>query len=69
MQELAELTDEVLTRCTNAGLRVKPSKVHINLKTADILGLHWATGKLYPSPHKLEPLAHCDTPKTVSALR
>ena len=69
LEGLSALLEEVLSRCEDADLRIKPSKVHINLKSADILGLHWSAGTLSPSPHKLEPLAHCDRPKTVSALR
>ena len=69
LEGLADLFEEVLSRCEAADLRIKPSKVHINVKSADILGLHWSAGTLSPSPHKLEPLAHCDRPKTVSALR
>ena len=69
LEGLAAILEEVLSRCEAADLRIKPSKVHINLKSADILGLHWSAGTLSPSPHKLEPLAHCDRPKTVSALR
>ena len=69
LEDLAALLEEVLSRCELADLRIKPAKVHINLKSADILGLHWSAGTLSPSPHKLEPLAHCDRPKTVSALR
>ena len=69
LEGLAAIFEEVLSRCESADLRIKPSKVHINLKSADILGLHWSAGTLSPSPHKLEPLAHCDRPKTVSALR
>ena len=69
LEGLAALLEEVLSRCEAADLRIKPSKVHINLKSADILGHHWSEGRLSPSPHKLEPLAHCERPKTVSALR
>ena len=69
LEGLSALFEEVLSRCEAADLRIKPSKVHINLKSADILGLHWSAGTLSPSPHKLEPLAHCERPKTVSALR
>ena len=69
IKELQELFEEVLTRCEKANLRIKPAKVKVNVKSAEILGLHWVQGKLSPSPHKLDPLAACGTPKTVTALR
>ena len=60
---------DVLQRCKNADLRIKPSKIQINIATADILGLHWDQGTLTPSVHKLEPLSYCDKPMTVKGLR
>ena len=69
IQELQVLFEEILTRCEKACVRIKPSKVKMNIKSAEILGLHWQEGKLSPSPHKLDPLAACDPPKTVRALR
>ena len=51
-----------------ADLRIKPSKFKLNVQSADILNLHWNKGTLSPSQHKLEPLAHCEAPKIVSAL-
>ena len=69
IQGMQDILEELLSRCEAANIKIKPSKVTINIKTADILGLHWSAGTLSPSPHKLEPLAHCEPPKTVTALR
>ena len=57
-----------MRRCTLADLIVKPSKIHINIAAAEILGLHWKEGTLSPSVHKLDPLTHCEKPKTVKGL-
>ena len=67
--DLHEILKDVLQRCKNADLRIKPSKIQINIATADILGLHWDQGTLTPSVHKLEPLSYCDKPMTVKGLR
>ena len=58
-----------MSRCSKATLRIKPSKIHLNIANADILGLHWNRGTLTPSTHKLDPLAHCEKPKTVKGMR
>ena len=62
------IQEEVLQCCELANIRVKPPKLTINIISTDILGLHWSEGMLSPSPHKLEPLAQCSPPKTVTAL-
>ena len=59
----------IISRCNQANLRLKPSKIKLNIKHADILGLHWNKGTLSPTPHKLDPLAHCERPRTVKGLR
>ena len=59
----------IVSRCHQADLRLKPSKIKLNIKHADILGLHWNKGTLTPTPHKLDPLAHCERPRTVKGLR
>ena len=59
----------ILQRCKESDLRIKPSKVSLNVQDSDILGLHWQKGKLSPSQHKLDPLAECDPPQTVRGLR
>ena len=58
-----------MERCQRANIRIKPSKINLNVKNADILGLHWNKGTLTPTNHKLDPLAHCDKPRTVKGLR
>ena len=69
IEGLHEIFHEIMKRCTKATLRMKPSKIHLNIANADILGLHWNRGTLTPSTHKLDPLAHCEKPKTVKAMR
>ena len=66
---LHEIFHEIMSRCSKATLRIKPSKIHLNIANADILGLHWNRGTLTPSTHKLDPLAHCEKPKTVKGMR
>ena len=69
VQQLHQTFHEIMRRCALADLRIKPSKIHMNIGAADILGLHWNKGTLSPSVHKLDPLAHCEKPKTVKGLR
>ena len=69
ISELHSIFHEIMRRCHLSNLRIKPQKISINIANADILGLHWDKGTLKPSAHKLEPLATCERPKTVKALR
>ena len=69
LQSFLKIFDTILHRCETADLRLKPSKLKLNIQSADILGLHWHRGALSPSQHKLDPLAACDPPKTVRGLR
>ena len=41
LEEMLEVFTEVVIRCAKANLRVKPSKVILNIKSKDVLGLHW----------------------------
>jgi hypothetical protein len=69
MAEIQDLFEIILSRIHEADLRLKPSKINLNVNSADTLGLHWEAGKLSPTPHKLNPLAQCEAPRTVKALR
>ena len=69
IDELHEIFSEIMKRCALADLRIKPSKIKLNIANADILGLHWSRGTLTPSVHKLDPLSKCEKPKTVKGLR
>ena len=69
IESMYETFHEIMKRCANANLRIKPSKIKLNIANADILGLHWDRGTLTPSSHKLDPLSKCERPKTVKALR
>ena len=67
--EFLTIFQTIIQRCDTADLRLKPSKVRLNIQSADILGLHWHQGTLTTSKHKLDPLAACPPPKTVRGLR
>ena len=67
--EFVRVFSTILSRCDTADLKLKPSKLKLNVQEADILGLNWNRGRLAPSRHKLDPLAMCDPPQTVSGLR
>ena len=69
IEDLTNLFDIILSRCAAADLRIKPNKVVLNIKKAEILGLQWNAGKLSPCLHKLDPLSNCSPPKTVKGLR
>ena len=69
LPSFAKLFSTILSRIQSVDLRIKPSKLRLNIQSADILGLHWSKGKLSPSLHKLDPLAACEPPKTVRSLR
>ena len=69
LADLHLVFEEIVSRCHLANLRLKPSKIFLNIKQADILGLHWNGGTLSPTHHKLDPLAHCEKPHTVKGLR
>ena len=69
LHNFQELFEEILARCDLADIRLKPAKLMLNVMSADVLGLHWTQGRLSPTPHKLDPLAYCEKPKTVKALR
>ena len=69
IEGLHNIFREILRRCWISNLRIKPSKIKINIANADILGLHWNKGTLTPSKHKLDPLAVCERPSTVKGLR
>ena len=68
MEHFQQLFETILHRCEDADLCLKPSKLKLNVHSADILGLHWNKGALSPSHHKLDPLSVCKPTKTVSSL-
>ena len=69
LESFQDIFHDIISRCQKANLRLKPSKIKLNIKHADILGLHWNRGTLSPTPHKLDPLAKCERPRTVKGLR
>merc|ERR1712115_308824 len=66
VSDLHTTFEEIIKRIAHSDLRAKPSKIKLNIVAADILGLHWTQGSLTPSRHKLDPLACCSPPVTVS---
>ena len=68
LADLVSIFKEVTSRIDQSDLCAKPSKIKIDIKTADILGLCWQGGTLTPSQHKLGPLAPCDRPATIKGL-
>lgn len=68
LHNFVKLFKTILDRIYSADLRIKLSKLKLNVQSADILGLNWLKASLSPSSHKLDPLAHCEPPKTVKAL-
>ena len=69
LEDFQKVFSTILSRCETADLRLKPSKLRLNIQQADILGLNWHRGKLSPSHHKIDPLSACDPPTSVSGLR
>ena len=69
MKKFVSLFKNNLGRCSAANLKLKPGKVKLNIKSADILGLHWHDGKLSPSKHKIDPLSTVPPTSTVKSLR
>ena len=69
LESFQDIFHDIISRCQKANLRLKPSKIKLNIKHADILGLHWNRGTLSTTPHKLDPLAKCERPRTVKGLR
>ena len=68
-EEFLNVFQEILRRCQLSDLKLKASKINLNITHTDILGLHWDNGTLTPSAHKLDPLSVCAKPKTVKGLR
>ena len=68
-EDFMQVFQEILTRCQISDLRLKASKINLNIQHADILGLHWNNGTLTTSAHKLDPLSTCERPNTVKGLR
>ena len=69
LEDFLKVFATIIARCDTADLKLKPGKLRLNIQEADILGLNWNKGRLSPSRHKLDPLAECQPPTTVSGLR
>ena len=48
IEEMHQIFETIMERCQKANLRIKPSKIKINVENADILGLQWDKGTLTP---------------------
>ena len=69
LEDFSKVFTTIIARCDTADLKLKPGKLRLKIQEADILGLNWNRGRLSPSRHKLDPLAECQPPTTVSGLR
>ena len=69
VDELLENFREVLFRFGKNNLKLSPTKTVIAPKSLEILGWVWSGGTLRASPHKLNALAACPQPATVSAMK
>lgn len=58
-----------LEKFKNNNLRLKAKKTIIAPKSTTVLGWVWQQGVISVSPHKINPLATADPPKTVKGLR
>ena len=59
----------VLSRLSEANLKLSPSKTIVCPKSVMILGWIWNEGSLTASPHRQNTLATCDKPTTTKALK
>ena len=60
---------KVLNALFDNGLKLKAVKTIITPTKTEILGWFWNNGSITASKHKISPLASCDPPTTVTALR
>ena len=68
-QKFLTTFSEVIERLYKSNLRINPSKLIIGIKETTIMGWNWNQGTLTPSVHKLNPLALCEEPQTITGLR
>ena len=69
VSELYEIWESVLTKLQYNGLKLSPEKTVVCPASTVILGWLWEKGSIRPTPHRLNTLAACETPKTVKGLR
>lgn len=60
---------KTLERIRSSNLTLKANKTVVAPTRLQILGWDWHNGTISASQHKITPLASCDPPKTVTALR
>ncbi|KAK6194705.1 hypothetical protein SNE40_000288 [Patella caerulea] len=69
IQNLLIHWENVLQTMLHNNLRLSASKTVVCPVSTTILGWVWTSGSISVSPHKVNPLAICDPPKTVKGLR
>ena len=69
VSDLVDLWKSVLTKLQFNGLKLSPEKTVICPTSTVILGWLWESGSIRPTPHRLNTLSACETPKTVKGLR
>ena len=69
INRLMLIWEEVLERLQYNGLRLSPEKTVCCPTSTTILGWQWDRGTIYPTSHRLNSLAVCETPTTVKGLR
>ena len=68
-RELLQNWRKLLHALHRCDLRLSASKTVINPKSTTILGWIWSSGTLSASPHRVNTLASCPQPNTVSRMR
>lgn len=61
--------ERVLHQFWKNNLRLSPTKTVVCPRNTTVLGWIWSAGDISVSPHKINPLALADLPKTVKGLR
>ena len=69
LHDLISIWTKVLQLLSDCDIRLSAPKTVILPISTQILGWIWSQGSLRASPHQISPLAHCDPPRTVKALR
>ena len=66
---LADIWESALSRLSANGLKLAPGKTEICPASTVILGWLWENGYIRSTPHRLNALAECEPPETVTGLR
>lgn len=69
VSSLLQNWERVLHQFWKNNLRLSPTKTVVCPRNTTVLGWIWSAGDISVSPHKINPLALADPPKTVKGLR